>query len=223
MGWPQIPGFDSASSSADNPYGGSRPQPTGKKFVSQPADDWICKKLERLNLTLEGDYRSRNSDCTRPTELSIHQADQVSEQVGLHPLSQVMPFKKWCDNKLAKLNSAYSQIARASGLSSFSPPACNPISQETLSKMGEKYQRVIMEIQFTSTGASPECRTICWLSWRWFRMTRLKANHQWRARVLLSNCNTCWTSTKVSALQWPRQCCTYQTLCLYLNVCTLVL
>ena len=63
MGWHQIPDFDSPSSSMDdNPFAGSRTQPTGKVSIKLPADDWLCRKLEKLNLTIAEGYPSRNAD-----------------------------------------------------------------------------------------------------------------------------------------------------------------
>ena len=61
MGWHQLPDFDSASSSLyDNPFAGSRVEPTSK--VSKlPVDEWLCRKFERLNLTVAEGYPSRNT------------------------------------------------------------------------------------------------------------------------------------------------------------------
>ena len=52
MGWHQIPEFDSVSSSDGNPFAGSWVQPTGKVFVKLLVDDWLCRKMEKLNLTI---------------------------------------------------------------------------------------------------------------------------------------------------------------------------
>ena len=63
MGWHQIPDFDSASSSLDdNPFAGSRVKPTGKVSVKLPVDEWLCRKFERLNLTVAEGYPSRNTE-----------------------------------------------------------------------------------------------------------------------------------------------------------------
>ena len=61
MDWHQIPEFDSASSSDDNPFARSQVQPTGKVSVKLPVDDWLCKKMEKLNLTITEGYPSRNT------------------------------------------------------------------------------------------------------------------------------------------------------------------
>ena len=64
MGWHKIPELDSFSSSDDNPFAGSRVQPTGK--VSETAmDDWLCKKMEKLNLIITEGYPSRNTETAR--------------------------------------------------------------------------------------------------------------------------------------------------------------
>ena len=62
MGWHKVPEFESVSSSDDNPFGGSRVQPTGKVSVKLPVDDWLCKKMDKLNLTITEGYPARNTD-----------------------------------------------------------------------------------------------------------------------------------------------------------------
>ena len=59
MGWHQIPDFDSASSSLDDtPFAGSRVNPTGKVSVKLAVDEWLCRKFEKLNLTVSEGYPS---------------------------------------------------------------------------------------------------------------------------------------------------------------------
>ena len=63
MAWNDIPEFDSASSSQDdNPFTGSRSSQTGKVSVKVPVDEWLCKKFEKLNITLQEGYPTRNSE-----------------------------------------------------------------------------------------------------------------------------------------------------------------
>ena len=53
MGWSHIPDIDSAmASSEDNPFAAQKQQPAGKISVQLPTDDWLCRKMDRLNLTL---------------------------------------------------------------------------------------------------------------------------------------------------------------------------
>ena len=62
MGWHKIPEFESVSSSDDHPFAGSRIQPTGEVSVKLPVDDWLCKKMDKLNLAITERYPARNSD-----------------------------------------------------------------------------------------------------------------------------------------------------------------
>ena len=53
MGWHQVPDLDSSATSAeDNPFAGPKIQTPGKVSVKLPIDEWLCKKMSRLNLTL---------------------------------------------------------------------------------------------------------------------------------------------------------------------------
>ena len=65
MGWHQVSKFDSSSSSLDdNPFAGTRTQPTGIISVKLPSDDQLCKKVEKLNITIAEGYPSRNSEIS---------------------------------------------------------------------------------------------------------------------------------------------------------------
>ena len=51
MGWNYIPEMEyTVSSRFDNPWTGNRSQPVGKISVVMPPGDWLCQKLESLNL-----------------------------------------------------------------------------------------------------------------------------------------------------------------------------
>ena len=64
MGWSHIPDVDSAlSSSEDNPFAAPKQQPTGKISVNLPTDDWLCRKMDRLNVTLTHGYPSKGSEA----------------------------------------------------------------------------------------------------------------------------------------------------------------
>ena len=65
MGWHQIPELDSVSSADDNPFAGSRVQPTGKVSVKLPVDNWLCRKMEKLNLTITEGYPSETAGLHR--------------------------------------------------------------------------------------------------------------------------------------------------------------
>ena len=129
MGWHKVPEFESVSSSDDNPFAGSHVQPTGKVSVKLPVDDWLCKKMEKLNLTITEGYPARN---TETAGLLKDQFIKPPRWYGMHT------DKKDCDNTTvcswspepAKLNSAFSWVARRS--LSTAPPArtCLGIGRE---------------------------------------------------------------------------------------------
>ena len=65
MNWHHIPDYNnSAASLDDNPFAGSRVKTTGKVSVKLPVDDWLCRKLEKLNLTIAEGYPSKNSETS---------------------------------------------------------------------------------------------------------------------------------------------------------------
>ena len=63
MGWSHIPDLEyTPATRADNPWIGHRAQPVGKVSVLLPPEDWLCKKLENLNLVLIDGYPSKSSE-----------------------------------------------------------------------------------------------------------------------------------------------------------------
>ena len=65
MNWHKVPEFETVSSTADdNPFAGAHAQPTGKVSVKLPVDDWLCRKMSSLNLTITEGYPTRNTDNT---------------------------------------------------------------------------------------------------------------------------------------------------------------
>ena len=64
MRWTHIPDIDSgATSSNDNPFAGPKLQTPGKVSVNLPTDEWLCRKMSKLNLTLVQGYPSRISEA----------------------------------------------------------------------------------------------------------------------------------------------------------------
>ena len=63
MAWNDIPEFDSASSGQDdNSFTGNKSSQTGKVSVKVPVNEWLCVKFEKLNITLQEGYPTRNSE-----------------------------------------------------------------------------------------------------------------------------------------------------------------
>ena len=64
MNWSHIPDIDSgATTSEDNPFSDPKMHTPGKVSVTLPTDEWLCKKMSRLNLTLTQGYPTRASEA----------------------------------------------------------------------------------------------------------------------------------------------------------------
>ena len=92
MGWANIPDVDSSNTASDdNPFSGPKEPVPGKVSVTMPTEDWLCKKLSKLNVTLTEGYPTRSTEAG-----------------GLM-------------KDASKLNSCFSWITRQSGLTSTPP------------------------------------------------------------------------------------------------------
>ena len=128
MGWTDNPDVDSAMSSAeDNPFPAPKQQPVGKISVNLPTDDRLCRKMDRLSLTLVNkdiQQEALRTAVYRRTSV-VKLAKSQAKWYGLHP-NQDRPIRSvsfWhCDS--AKLNSLCSRIARSSRLTSPAPTSC---------------------------------------------------------------------------------------------------
>ena len=76
--------FESVSFSDDNPFAGSRVQPTGKVSVKLPVDDWLCKKMDRPNLTITEGYPARNTDTAGLLKDQFIKPPRLSRWYGMH-------------------------------------------------------------------------------------------------------------------------------------------
>ena len=64
MDWNYIPDIDSGNTtSEDNPFTGPKLHTPGKVSVNLPTDEWLCKKMSKLNLTLVQGYPTRTSEA----------------------------------------------------------------------------------------------------------------------------------------------------------------
>ena len=152
MGWSHIPDLEySPASRTDNPLVGHRAQPVGKVSVELPPEDWLCRKLETLNLVLIEGYPSKSSE---PGGLHVNQflrpPKSQNRWYGIHPAEPKDPLRPgksvntW-PNDAAKLNSAFPRICKPSVANSH-PPG-RPFTQDTLRKMGKSSQRNELRVQ----------------------------------------------------------------------------
>ena len=64
MGWNHIPDTDSgATTSEDNPFAGPKLHTPGKTSVNLPTNEWLCRKMAKLNITLAQGYPTRTSEA----------------------------------------------------------------------------------------------------------------------------------------------------------------
>ena len=63
MGWYHVPEVDSSNPSDDNPFVGPKAPVPNKVSVHMPTEEWLCKKLNKLNLTLKEGYPSRSAEA----------------------------------------------------------------------------------------------------------------------------------------------------------------
>ena len=58
----------------DNPFAVPKQQPVGKVSVTLPTDDWLCRTIDGLNLTLTQGYPSRISEAGGSAEGPVCEA-----------------------------------------------------------------------------------------------------------------------------------------------------
>ena len=132
MGWHKIAEFDSVSSSDDNPFAGSRVQPTGKVSVKLPVDNWLCRKMEKLNLTITEGYPPRNTNMAGLLRDQFVKPSKSSRWYDMHTDKKDSDISTVCSwsPEPAKLNSAFSRVAQRSLPAA---PPSQTFSQEILS------------------------------------------------------------------------------------------
>ena len=134
MAWNDIPEFDSASSSHnDNPFTSSRSSQTRKVSVKVPVDEWLCRKFEKLNLTVQEGYPTRNSETAGLCKNQFIKPPKTLKWYGMHTEKKDFSRSKVYTgtSEPARLNSSFPRIA---GHSLPSAPASCPVSQDTLRK-----------------------------------------------------------------------------------------
>ena len=116
MGSHQIPEFDIVSPSDDNPFASSRVKPTGKVSVKLPVDDWLCRNMEKLNLTVAEDYPSKNTQTAGLLRDQFVKTPRLSRWYNMQADkkdSESSAVRSWSPEP-AKLNNAFSRVARRS-------------------------------------------------------------------------------------------------------------
>ena len=135
MGWTHVPDMDSSNPSDDNPFAGPKAPVPNKVSVQMPTEEWLCKKLGKLNLTLiEGDPSRMAEAGHLSMDQFLRPPRSQSKWYGLYPgqASDSSTVSSW-NTVPSKLNSSFGRISRKTGMTSIPPASCR-ISQDTLRK-----------------------------------------------------------------------------------------
>ena len=189
MGWSHVPEIDSANPSDDNPFAGPKAPAPSKIAVHMPTEEWLCKKLSKLNITLVEGYRSRTAEAgSLPMDHFLRPPRSQSKWYGLHSEQQTDQTKvtSW-NTGHSKLNSSFGRIARKAALAS-TPPASHRISQDSLRRWERTAREASVVCNQASTGAFSRYKRTCNLS---SRLSAVKARVKVHPRCqrLLRNCN----------------------------------
>ena len=140
MGWHHFPTFETDYAEPDksnNPWKGKNPKKPSRISVAMPPDDWLCQKLERLNLTAAEGYPSRAQDSAGlKHDQFIKMAKLQSRWYSMHLIKPDGPHRPGSSvfswrNTEAKVNPQFPRITKASAYPATGPPS-RPISQESL-------------------------------------------------------------------------------------------
>ena len=96
-----------------------------------PVDEWLCRKFERLNVTVAEGYSSRNSETGGLLQDQVVKTPRSSKWYAMHTDKKDSASATVCDwpPEPAKLNSTFTRVARRSLPSA---PASRTFSQDTL-------------------------------------------------------------------------------------------
>ena len=140
MGWHHIPTFESDYSEPDksnNPWKGKHPRKPTRISVAMPPDDWLCQKLECLNVTVAEGYPSWAQDYAGlKRDQFVKVPKTQSRWYKMHLVKPEGPHRPGrsvfsLHNTETKVNSQFPRITRASAYPSTGPPS-RPICQESL-------------------------------------------------------------------------------------------
>ena len=126
--------MDSSNPSDDNLFAGPKAPVPNKVSVEMPTEEWLCKKLSKLNLTLIEGYPSRTAEAGYlPMDQFLKLARSQNKWYRLYPgqPSDTTSVSSW-NTGPSKLNSSFGRISRKTGMAS-TPPA-SPDFQDTLHK-----------------------------------------------------------------------------------------
>ena len=133
MGWSHVPDVDSSNPSDDNPFAGPKTPAPSSVSVQMPTEEWLCKKLSRLNINLVEGFPSKTAEAgSLPMDHFLRPPRSQANWDGLYSDQPADPTKvsSWYTGH-CKLNNSFGRISRKAALAS-TPPASRRISQDTL-------------------------------------------------------------------------------------------
>ena len=110
---------------------GARVQPTGKVSVKLPVDDWLCRKMRKLNLTTTEGYPARNTDTAGLLKDQFIKPSRSARWYGMHTEKKDCESNTVCtwSPEPAKLNYSFSWVAHQNLTSA---PPSRAFSQDML-------------------------------------------------------------------------------------------
>ena len=110
MGWKQVPEFEFSSSLLDsNHFAGTRAQPSGKVSLKLPSDEWLCRKMKKLNITVTESYPSCSSETSGLARDQFIKAPKTLKWYDMYPEKNDFSrsnVRCWT-NEPARLNSSF--------------------------------------------------------------------------------------------------------------------
>ena len=88
--------------------------PPGKSLVKLPVDDWLCRKMEKLNLAVAEGYPSKNTQTAGLLRYQFIKTPRSSRWYNMQADkkdSDSSAVRSW-SLELAKLNNAFSRVSQ---------------------------------------------------------------------------------------------------------------
>ena len=126
MNWHETSEFETVSSAAgDNLFASARVQPTGKVSVKLPVEDWLCRKMSKLNLAITEGYPTRNTDNVGLLRDRFIKPPRSSRWYGMHAekYSESSTVRTWSMDT-TKLNHSFSRAFSQDLLKCWERAAC---------------------------------------------------------------------------------------------------
>ena len=147
--------------------------------VKVPVDEWLCRKMEKLNITVQEGYPSHTSETAGLARDQFVKPPKKLKWYVMHCEKKDFSCSKvhtWT-NEPARMNSAFPRIAQISIFSSCLQTRITGHFKKSGSELHVTSPTCAIRLQLLA-GASQEFRTICLHNLRLYRVSRGKISHQ---------------------------------------------